>query len=101
MNNLLVFRLEYGRFRMLFTGDAGSEAEARILASGADLHADVLKVGHNGSAYSSTPEFIRDRADRRRHLRGLITCSATRQGRPSRLSRARARACFVQTKRKR
>jgi competence protein ComEC len=58
-NNSLVFRLEYGHFRMLFTGDAGAEAEARILASGADVRADVLKVGHHGSAYSSTPEFIR------------------------------------------
>jgi competence protein ComEC len=58
-NNSLVFRVEYGRFRMLFTGDAGAEAEARILASGADVRADVLKVGHHGSAYSSTPEFIR------------------------------------------
>ncbi len=58
-NNSLVFRIEYGRFRMLFTGDAGAEAEARILASGADLRADVLKVGHHGSAYSSTPAFIR------------------------------------------
>lgn len=58
-NNSLVFRLEYGRFRMLFTGDAGAEAETRILASGADLRADILKVGHHGSAYSSTPEFIR------------------------------------------
>jgi competence protein ComEC len=58
-SNSLVFRLEYGAFRMLFTGDAGAEAEARILASGADVRADVLKVGHHGSAYSSTPEFIR------------------------------------------
>jgi competence protein ComEC len=58
-NNSLVFRLEYGHFRMLFTGDAGADAEARILASGADLRADVLKVGHHGSAYSSTPEFVR------------------------------------------
>lgn len=57
-NNSLVFRLEYGRFRMLFTGDAGAEAEARILASGADVRADVLKVGHHGSAYSSTPQFV-------------------------------------------
>jgi competence protein ComEC len=40
-------------FRMLFTGDAGAGTEARILASGADLHSDVLKVGHHGSAYSS------------------------------------------------
>jgi competence protein ComEC len=45
-------------FRMLFTGDAGAQTEARILASGTDLHADVLKVGHHGSAYSSTPQFI-------------------------------------------
>ena len=58
-NNSLVFRLEYRDFRMLFTGDAGAEAEARILASGADVHADVLKVGHHGSAYSSAPQFIR------------------------------------------
>ena len=29
-----------------------------MLATGADLEADVLKVGHHGSAYSSTPAFI-------------------------------------------
>ncbi|MGP6159505.1 MAG: DNA internalization-related competence protein ComEC/Rec2 [Vulcanimicrobiaceae bacterium] len=57
-NNSLVFRLEYGRFRMLFTGDAGAEAEDRLLRSGADLHADVLKVGHHGSAYGTTPGFV-------------------------------------------
>jgi beta-lactamase superfamily II metal-dependent hydrolase len=28
-------------FRMLFTGDAGSQSEARILATGADLEVDV------------------------------------------------------------
>jgi competence protein ComEC len=58
-SNSLVFRLECRGFRMLFTGDAGTETEARILASGADIRADVLKVGHHGSAYSSTSEFIR------------------------------------------
>jgi competence protein ComEC len=57
-NNSLVFMLQYKAFRMLFTGDAGSEAEQRILHAGADLHADVLKVGHHGSAYSSTHAFI-------------------------------------------
>ena len=45
-------------FRMLFTGDAGAQTEARMLASGADVRADLLKVGHHGSAYSSTPAFI-------------------------------------------
>jgi len=57
-NNSLVFTLQYKSFRMLFTGDAGAEAEQRILSEGADLHAAVLKVGHHGSGYSSTPEFI-------------------------------------------
>ena len=57
-NNSLVFRIEYANFRMLFTGDAGAETEARLLRSGVDLRADVLKVGHHGSAYSSTPAFL-------------------------------------------
>ena len=57
-NNSLAFILTYRRFRMVFTGDAGAEAEHRFLHEGVDLRADVLKVGHHGSAYSSTPEFI-------------------------------------------
>lgn len=62
--NSVVFMLEYRcancarPFRMLFTGDAGAETERRLLAEGADLHADVLKVGHHGSAYGTTPEFV-------------------------------------------
>jgi competence protein ComEC len=58
-SNSLVFRLEYGRFAMVFTGDAGTETEARILRDGDDLRADVLKVGHHGSAYGTTPDFVR------------------------------------------
>jgi competence protein ComEC len=57
-NNSLVFMLQYKSFRMLFTGDAGAEAELRLLTMGLDLHADVIKVGHHGSAYSSTRAFI-------------------------------------------
>lgn len=57
-SNSLAFLLEYRRFRMLFTGDAGSESERRFLAEEIDLHADVLKVGHHGSAYGSTAAFI-------------------------------------------
>lgn len=40
------------------TGDAGIAAERRFLDSGVELHADVLKVGHHRSAYSSSPTFI-------------------------------------------
>ncbi len=57
-SNSLVFRLEYGRFRMLFTGDAGAETERRLLARRDDLRSDILKVGHHGSAYGTTPEFL-------------------------------------------
>lgn len=58
-NNSVVLRVEFGRSAILLTGDAQAEAEARLLShGGADLRADVLKVGHHGSAYSSTPEFL-------------------------------------------
>jgi competence protein ComEC len=43
---------------VLFMGDAGEASEARLLAHGVDLHSDVLKVGHHGSPYASTPAFI-------------------------------------------
>jgi len=58
-DNSIAFILQYRSFRMLFTGDAGVDAERRFLRSGIDVYADVLKVGHHGSAYSSSSEFIR------------------------------------------
>ncbi len=58
-SNSLVFRLEYGSFRMLFMGDAGTETESRLLSRGDDLAAAVLKVGHHGSAYGTTITFVR------------------------------------------
>jgi competence protein ComEC len=57
-DNSVAFILQYRQFRMLFTGDAGAAAEQRFLNEGIDLHAAVLKVGHHGSAYSSSPKFI-------------------------------------------
>jgi competence protein ComEC len=57
-DNSIAFVLQYRNFRMLFTGDAGVAAEERFLRTGIDLHADILKVGHHGSAYSSSPEFL-------------------------------------------
>ncbi|MHB8151957.1 MAG: DNA internalization-related competence protein ComEC/Rec2 [Vulcanimicrobiaceae bacterium] len=56
--NSLILRLRYGCFTMLFTGDAGDVQEARLLAAGAPLRAQVLKVGHHGSAYASSPAFL-------------------------------------------
>jgi competence protein ComEC len=57
-DNSIAFILQYKHFRMLFTGDAGVAAEQRFLNERIDLHADVLKVGHHGSPYSSSPQFI-------------------------------------------
>jgi competence protein ComEC len=56
--NSVVAMVAYRDFRMLFMGDAGFAAEQRLLESGVDVHADVLKVGHHGSAYSSAPNFV-------------------------------------------
>jgi competence protein ComEC len=56
--NSIVAMLRYGTFRILFTGDAGFATEDRLLRAGTDLRADVLKVGHHGSAYATSPAFV-------------------------------------------
>lgn len=53
-----VMMLEYCGEKILFTGDAGFAGENELLASGADVGADILKVGHHGSRYSSGEEFL-------------------------------------------
>jgi hypothetical protein len=45
----------YGTTSFLFTGDAGSQAEHDMLASGDTLQATILKVGHHGSR-NATPK---------------------------------------------
>ncbi len=47
-----------GNRSFLFTGDAGEDAEKDILKTGADISADVYKVGHHGSKYSNSKEFL-------------------------------------------
>jgi competence protein ComEC len=53
----MVVRVTVRGLRVLFTGDLSAAAEARILAAGVDLRADVLKVPHHGSA-DADPEFL-------------------------------------------
>src|SRR5215470_7516190 len=55
----LVLRLDWRGFSLLLTGDLGAPGEDRLLASHAPLRSTVLKVGHHGSRYSSTEEFLR------------------------------------------
>jgi competence protein ComEC len=57
--NSVVARLDYGTFSVLFAGDAEAPTEAWLLASGAEIHATVLKIAHHGSRYASSPHFLR------------------------------------------
>lgn len=56
----LVLRLDYGSTSFLFTGDAESQSEEDMLNrfSSSVFKADVLKLGHHGSATSSSSDFI-------------------------------------------
>lgn len=57
--NSVVVRLDFGKFSMLFTGDAEKATEDRILEKGESVRAEVLKVGHHGSHYATSDEFIK------------------------------------------
>lgn len=54
--------LEYGHFRMLFTGDMPKESEEALLENCRETEAspivDVLKLAHHGSKTSSCPGFL-------------------------------------------
>ena len=52
----IVLKLTYKEIDYLFTGDATSKVERKILNK--DIEADVLKVGHHGSKYSTTESFL-------------------------------------------
>ena len=54
----IVLRLVYGSISILLAGDIERNAEDSLIASGANLQADVLKVPHHGSRTSSTEAFI-------------------------------------------
>ena len=48
----------HGENSFLFTGDLQEFSELDLIESGADVDADVLKVGHHGSAGASCAEFL-------------------------------------------
>lgn len=76
----MVLMLSYGKFRMLFTGDLENEAEKRLAQSEIDLSADVLKVGHHGSAGASSEVFL----DRVNPKISVISCGKNnRYGHPA------------------
>lgn len=68
----LVCRADFGSRSFLFTGDMELEAEGDLLDSGAELRADVLKIGHHGSSTSSGYRFLRAVSP----LWAVISCGA-------------------------
>ena len=53
----LVLKMSYNNTCVLFMGDASSNVEKNLLNK--DIDCQVLKVGHHGSRYSSSDEFIK------------------------------------------
>lgn len=57
LNDLsIVLRLKHGTNTFLFTGDASTKVEKQLLNK--NIASDVLKVGHHGSRYSTSKEFL-------------------------------------------
>ena len=56
----IVLRVVYGETSFLFTGDMEYLAEVDLLESGAMLRSTLLKVGHHGSASSTSYRFLRE-----------------------------------------
>jgi len=54
----LVVLLKNSDAKALFVGDSGAAVE-KYLAAKFQIQADILKVGHHGSKYSSTAEFLK------------------------------------------
>ncbi len=58
-NTSVVFSLQFGSQKVLFTGDAEQELEMYLVKKYGDvLNSDILKAGHHGSHTSSQSEFL-------------------------------------------
>lgn len=68
----LVLKYEYDGTKVLLTGDAAAEDERIMLAQGTDVSAEILKLGHHGSKYSSSEAFLSAVSPRV----GIISCGA-------------------------
>lgn len=55
-NSSIVLKLVFGNNSFLLTGDATSEIEELIIEK--NIKADVLKIGHHGSRYSTSDSFL-------------------------------------------
>ena len=57
-NASAVLQISDGKFRMLLTGDLEALGESELLEISNDIQAELLQVGHHGSATSSSLRFL-------------------------------------------
>ncbi len=90
--NSIVVRLDYGNFSMLLAGDAEDQTEHRLLTKELNLEAHVLKLGHHGSKYASSADFLK----RVKPEIAIVSCGAwNRYGHPSQTVLDRLKAANV------
>lgn len=56
-DSAIIVKIEYKETSYLFTSDASKEVELKIINK--DIKSDVLKIGHHGSQYSSSAQFLK------------------------------------------
>lgn len=54
----VVNKIVYGNNSVLLTGDLGFSSEKKLLNIYPSIESDVLKIGHHGSKYASSQEFL-------------------------------------------
>jgi len=57
-DSCLVSKITFGKSSFLFACDISSVAEKKLVSENIDLQADVLKVAHHGSKYSTSDIFL-------------------------------------------
>lgn len=57
-NKSIIVMAEIDGIKFLFAGDAEAKTERALIEDGLNIDCDVLKVGHHGSATSSSKEFL-------------------------------------------
>ena len=57
-NASVVLLIKHGEVAFLFPGDIDATQEATVMARGTPIQADILKVAHHGSNYSSGADFL-------------------------------------------
>lgn len=59
-DNSIVVKLRYGNMSFLFPADASTNVEDQLIYSGFNLKSDVLMLGHHGSKYSTSKQFLKE-----------------------------------------